>query len=272
MSPLATTRGGSGEPIILIHGIGSSRRVWDRTREPLEQRFDVIAVDLPGFGDQPWFSGPAPGTMSSLATALEAELDRLGLERPHLVGSSMGGWIALELARRGRARGVVAISPVGGASADEARASSRLLRATRIAARLSAPAGGRIFKLRPIRWIGLRAMTSDPGRVSPEDAATASRYMARCTGFPKLVDDAAGGGDLFERNREPFAAIQCPVLIAWGTKDRVLSPRGGPRLAEAIPGAELHVLPGLGHLPMLDHPGLTSELIMEFASGGAERA
>ena len=124
--------------MVLIHGIGSSRTIWDRVRVPLEERFDVIAVDLPGFGDQPWFGSPVPERMESLATAVEEELDRLGIERAHLVGHSMGGWIALELARRGRAIDVLAIAPIGGATEREARASKRELARTRFLARAGA--------------------------------------------------------------------------------------------------------------------------------------
>ncbi len=262
-APLASTRGGSGEPLVLIHGLGSSRTIWDRTRPPLERRFDVIAVDLPGFGDQPWFSGDVPETMDSLASAVEEELDRLGLDRPRLVGHSMGGWIALELARRGSAREVIAISPVGGATAAEARASNRVLKATRIAARLARPGVGLLLRARPLRWVGFRGAAGHPGDVSYEDATNAARYMASSTGFPKLIDEVAGGGDLFERNESGFGQIACPVLIACGTEDRVLSSRGGTRLAEAIPRAELRVLAGEGHSPMLDRPELVSALILE---------
>jgi pimeloyl-ACP methyl ester carboxylesterase len=261
-APLAATRGGSGEPLLLIHGIGSSRTTWDRIRPRLEQHFDVIAVDLPGFGDQPWFGGEVAPRMDSLASAAAEELDRLGLDRVWIAGNSMGGWVALELARRGRALGVVAIGPVGGATRDEARKSHRVLVMSWRSCRLFAPAAGAVARFAPLRWAGFQGAVSDPLDVRPEDAANAIRHMAASTGFERLIDDVAGGDDLIERSRERFSTIECPVLIAFGTRDHILDPRGGARLAEAIPGAEHRELVGLGHAPMLDHPEPIADMII----------
>ena len=260
--PLVTTRGGSGEPMVLIHGIGSRRGIWDRVRVPLEQRFDVIAFDLPGFGDQPWFNDPVPERMDSLATAVTEELDRLGIDRARLLGHSMGGWIALELARRGRAIDVVAVAPVGGATPDEARASMRDMRGSRLAARALLPLVRPITRRPRLRRIALRGSVKDSDLVDPAELEISIRYLARSTGWPKLLPDVAGPGDLIENNREGFGQIDCPVLIAWGTEDGVLSYGAAPRVAEAIPGAELRTLEGHGHSPLLDHPELVAELAL----------
>lgn len=259
---LATTRGGSGEPLLLIHGLGSSRTTWDRLRPLLEPHFDLIAVDLPGFGDQPWLDGGAPGRMESLAGAVEEELDRLGLERAWIAGNSMGGWIALDLARRGRARGAIGIGPIGGATPEEARRSHRILVMNRRSAKLFAPVAGAVARFAPLRWAGFISVVSDPLDVRPEDAANSVRHMAACEGFEHLIDDVAGGGDLIESNRDRFSAIGCPVLIAFGSRDHILDPRGGVRLAEAIPTAEHRELVGLGHAPQLDHPELTADMVL----------
>lgn len=267
--PLGSTRGGSGEPMLLVHGIGSSRRIWDRIRVPLEQRFDVIAIDLPGFGDEPWFRGPVPERMASLATAAAEELDRLGIERAHLVGHSMGGWIALELARRGRALDVLAVAPVGGATEAEARASKRALRQSWLAARALLPAAGPITRSSLLRRIALRGSVKDPDLVDPSQFQTSIRYLARSAGFLKLLGDVAGPGDLIENNRDGFGEISAAVLIAWGTADGVLSYGAAPRVAEAIPGAELRTLDGHGHSPLLDHPELVAELALEGAGARA---
>ena len=267
--PLGSTRGGSGEPMLLIHGLGSRRGVWDRVRARLEERFDVIAFDLPGFGDQPWFDDPVPERMGSLATAVAEEMDRLGIERAHLVGHSMGGWISLELARRGRAIDVLAVAPVGGATEAEARHSKRVLARSRLSARLLGPLVGPITRSPRLRAIALRGSVKDPDLVDPGELETTIRHLARCPGHPKLLPDVAGPGDLIENNREGFGRIDCPVLIAWGSEDGVLDCRGGPRMAEAIPGAELRELPGHGHSPLLDHPELVAELALERAGARA---
>jgi pimeloyl-ACP methyl ester carboxylesterase len=98
MTALAHTRTGAGEPLVLLHGIGSSRRAWDPVIPALAERFDVVAVDLPGFGDSeplPPEVEPRPG---SLAAAVAGLLDDLGITAPHVAGNSLGGWVALELA------------------------------------------------------------------------------------------------------------------------------------------------------------------------------
>lgn len=264
MARLATTRGGSGEPLVLIHGLGSSRTIWDRARPLLERDFDVIAVDLPGFGDQPWPDGAEP-TMDALASAVESELDALGIERPVVAGNSMGGWIAIELGRRGRARDVIAMAPVGGDTPAEARAMKRLLGLNRLAARALAPVSSVALRSKLARRIGFRDVTT--AEVPYSDAVSAAGYMASSQGFTKLLGDVAGPGALIERNRERFAQVRCPVLVVFGSEDRVVAPASGPRIAEAIPGAELRMLAGFGHAPMLDHPSEMAALIAERARG-----
>ncbi|WP_244970064.1 alpha/beta fold hydrolase [Nocardia cerradoensis] len=103
-------RVGTGEPLVLVHGVGSRWQVWEPVIDTLAAHFDVIAVDLPGFGG----SDPLPHTtVDTLTDALHAFLAEQGLERPHLAGNSMGGLIALNLGARGVASSVTAYSPIG---------------------------------------------------------------------------------------------------------------------------------------------------------------
>jgi len=97
-------RTGAGEPLVLIHGIGSRWQVWEPVFDRLSAERDVIAIDLPGFGASPM---PPPGTppgIPSLTSLVGDFLDSVGLDRPHLAGNSLGGWISLELAKQGRVR------------------------------------------------------------------------------------------------------------------------------------------------------------------------
>src|SRR6516162_11880095 len=106
-------RAGSGPPLVLIHGIGSRWQVWDPVLPLLEAHREVIALDLPGFGDSPM---PAPGTppgVASLTRLVSEFLDGLGLDRPHVAGNSLGGWVSLELAKQGRVRTATGLSPAG---------------------------------------------------------------------------------------------------------------------------------------------------------------
>src|SRR4051794_37523494 len=110
---LSHHRAGSGEPLVLIHGVGSQWQVWQPVIPALERERDVIALDLPGFGDSPSLPIGVVPNAAALADAVAGFLDSLGIERPVIGGNSLGGWIALELAARGRARAVVGVSPAG---------------------------------------------------------------------------------------------------------------------------------------------------------------
>ena len=107
------TRTGEGPPLLLVHGLGSHQQVWQPLLPELESRFDVINVDLPGHGHAPRLAPGSPATPEALAAELAKLLDDLGVVRPHVVGSSLGGWIALELAKAGRAESVTAFAPAG---------------------------------------------------------------------------------------------------------------------------------------------------------------
>src|SRR3954453_717030 len=132
-------RAGSGAPLVLLHGIGHTWRGWKPMLPLLEGRFDVLAVDMPGFG----YSEPLPegvdSTPEALADAVEDEMGRAGFDRAHIAGNSLGGWVALELARRGRAETVTAISPAGLQHARERDWGVGILRAIRWLARNSPP-------------------------------------------------------------------------------------------------------------------------------------
>ena len=104
-------RAGSGEPLVLLHGIGSTREDFAALRPRLASEYDVLAVDLAGHGRSPALRGRP--TVQASADVVEADLDALGLRRVHMLGNSLGARLALELARRGRGLAVVAIAPSG---------------------------------------------------------------------------------------------------------------------------------------------------------------
>ena len=108
---LPSDRAGAGEPLLLLHGLGTTRADFDQVFPLLAVHFDVLAVDLPGQGE----AAPVAGqpTVAALADALELDLDERGLDQVHILGNSLGARLALELACRGRARSVVAIARSG---------------------------------------------------------------------------------------------------------------------------------------------------------------
>src|SRR5918995_6284377 len=137
---LAHHRGGSGEPLVLIHGIGHTWRGWKPMLPELERRFDVLSVDLPGHGHSEPLPAGTESTPEALADAVERQMLGAGFDSAHLAGNSLGGWISLELARRGRARTVTAISPAGLQHAREKQWGAGILRGMRwLAANAPAP-------------------------------------------------------------------------------------------------------------------------------------
>jgi pimeloyl-ACP methyl ester carboxylesterase len=105
--------GGAGEPLVLIHGFSGTRLIWEPVLEALEPAHDVLAVNLAGHVGGPELAD-TPVSVTALVDAVERDLDGAGFDTAHVVGNSLGGWIALELATRGRARSVVALAPAGG--------------------------------------------------------------------------------------------------------------------------------------------------------------
>src|ERR671914_2840985 len=161
-------RGGSGEPLVLIHGIGHTWRGWKPMLPLLERSFDVLAVDLPGFGYSPPLPPGIESTPEALADTVERAMDDAGFERAHVAGNSLGGWIALELARRGRAHTVVALSPAGLQHKREKGWGRNVMRAMRWAAR-NLPATEGMLRTRAGRTLVGGAVMARPWRLDPDD-------------------------------------------------------------------------------------------------------
>jgi len=254
---LVHERRGAGEPMVLIHGLGSRWQVWLPVLDAVAAHHEVIALDLPGFGASP--PGGTPPTLDGLATAVEKFLARNGIQRAHLAGNSLGGGIALELGRRGAARSVTAFSPIGFWAVAGRHWSRAALTASRGLARRIPPRAA------------ARLAASPAGR-----AAALSLFYGRTSGLDPqsvLADVAALAGaayfdpvrrslrdHLFTTNSELDAI---PVTIAWGTRDVLLTYRTQSRRARALLPAARHVtLPGCGHLPFSDNPQLCAKLII----------
>jgi pimeloyl-ACP methyl ester carboxylesterase len=257
-SRLDLHRGGSGEPLVLVHGLGHTWRGWKPMLPLLEPRFDVLAIDLPGFGHSPPLPARTTPTAEALADAVERELDAAGFASAHVAGNSLGGWIALELARRGRARTVTAISPLGLALPRESRWGATVLRAMRAAA-LAAPAPEALLRTAIGRTLFAGPAYGKPWRADPDDVIEQTALFANAPGFDSTMEAT------FTPQPLGLTELRCPVLLLWGTKDLILLPRQGRRFERLIPGAELRYLEGLGHTPMSDDPQVLADAIAGFA-------
>jgi pimeloyl-ACP methyl ester carboxylesterase len=267
LSP-ALYRAGEGEPLVLIHGFTATWRCWLPVLGLLVPRFEVIAPTLHGHD-----GGPVPPQVAhSLAHAtdhLESLLDGLGVGTAHLAGNSMGGALALELAKRGRARSVVAISPGGGWAEDDAREVERIIRLfkrTQRSARMTERHHERLLGRPGFRRIGMRDIMARGNLVPAEEAVLLTRSSTRCS----VVDDVFvtmrnGAGRVVDLDQ-----VKAPTLVAWGEKDRLLPiDRHAERFRTEIPGGQFRVLRGLGHTPMWDDPAQIAELIADFATAAS---
>ena len=234
---LAHHRAGAGEPLVLVHGTGSQWQAFRPVLEPLAARRDVIALDLPGFGASPPFPAAAPHTPRAFAEAVAGLLDGLGLRDAHVAGFSLGGGIAYELGRLGRARSVTAISPIGFWTAREVAYCRASLRVIRGMARAMLPAAPALLGTAVGRTLLESQLVGRPWRMNAEDAVQATRNLVLSPGFePEVRDSHVAGYQWTER-------LGVPVTIAWGTRDsspaRPRAPgHGGPRHAvSASPAA-----------------------------------
>ncbi|HEY0574020.1 MAG TPA: alpha/beta fold hydrolase [Pseudonocardia sp.] len=252
-------RGGSGTPILLLHGISVTWRTWKPILPLLEPHHDVIAPTLLGHsGAAPLADGMAP-SLEALVDGVLAELDTLGLDRVHVVGNSLGGWIALELARRGRARSVVAFSPAG---AWHSTARMAVLgTGMRVGMDLMDGLGDQLERLARSprgRRLLLSNLVAHPERYDPDELVADIRAIRHAPVVRPLLRVIA------DRPLQPLPDPGCPVRVVWGRKDRVIPFRHyGEPLLERLPTAELITLDDVGHVPMSDDPDTVARLILE---------
>ena len=257
---LAYDSAGSGPPLVLIHGLASSRRCWDLVVDDLARDFTVYAVDLPGHGDSDPIPGQAETPATEMARAVGAFLDERDIARAHLVGNSLGGWTALEAAADGRARSVTALCPAGlWEPIREPLGAIQFNRKAAVATRRVIPA---VMRVAPLRRTLMRTGAERTATVPYRVAVDAAYAQADARGFEQAHD-----GALHRRfDRAAHVAEDVPVTVAFGDNDRLLpAPRFQQRdLAPAH--ARWEVLWNCGHAPMWDVPSVTTALVRETAA------
>ena len=254
---LAYTRVGRGEPLLLLHGIGHHRQAWDPVIDILAVERDVIAVDLPGFGESLALPDGLAHDLPTMNAALGALCQALEIERPHVAGNSLGGLLALELGREQLVRSVTALSPAGFWSPVERRYAFGILQAMRqTARRMPLPVVERLSRTPAGRAVLTSTIYARPGLRSPEAVVAETLALARAVGFTETL--RAGTSVQFTDDVPGL-----PVTVAWGTRDRLLMRRQGVRAKYVIPRARLVRLPGCGHVPMNDDPALVARVILD---------
>ena len=254
------SRSGQGEPLVLLHPLGSSRAAWDAIVPALAERFDVIAVDLPGFGA----SAPLPASVepspAELAAAVAGMLDDLGIDRPHLAGNSLGGWVAVELAKIRPVRSVTLLSPAGLWRKDTPLYCMVSLRLSRWLARHAGPALSRIVATRPGRMLVFGQLLAHPARLPAAQARSAVRELGTSPGFDAALKATA------RRRIRGAQQVTAPVTVAFGSRDFVLLRHQSRHLGELPPDTRSSTLPGCGHVPMTDDPAGVTDLIITSTS------
>jgi pimeloyl-ACP methyl ester carboxylesterase len=257
-------RAGTGEPVVLLHGITMTWRSWSPVLADLVSRYEVVAPTLAGHDGGPPFTGEL--TIESAADWLACYLDELGIETAHFVGSSMGGSVAIELAKRGRARSVVAFSPPCGWKPGPGSAPdhvARVISRSRAVIRVTAAHSEQVLRSAHFRQVALRDVMRHGHLVPPADAVQLTRSMLACD----VADDAvrmlrAGHATLVDLDR-----VAAPVLLAWAEHDRIVPAKTcSARFREQIPNVEYRLLRGVGHLPTWDDHHLVASTIIDWIS------
>ena len=250
------TPNGSREPLLLLHGLGGSRVVWEPVLGLLSAEREAIVLDMPGFGAAPPLPDGVEPSAANLAAAIKARIDELGVERPHVAGNSLGGWVALEMGREGWAASVTALSPAGlwrrplGPRRRDPHALARRVR----------PLVSLALRLRRPREAMLRTFAARPERIPVREGRELVLGWIDASGYAGA--NRAMRTHLFDPAGYPQ---DVPVTIAWGELDRLVGP---PKPERRPAGARFLTLSDVGHTPTWDDPELVARVLLEASSSG----
>ena len=231
-------------------------RSWELVLPALERHHEVLAPTFVGHAGGPPLRGPVTETL--LADTVEQTMEAAGFETAHIAGSSLGGYVALQLAERGRARSVVAIAPAGGWPRDQAMDELfRRQRDLQAQARRAAAHVDSIVATPEGRQAAMQLLVERADDVPAEIVARQLMALARCDAAPAFLEFVEHAQWHLDAER-----IACPLRFLWGTHDRLLPwPQAAQRYRSAFPHAEWITLDGVGHYPQLEAATETAQLI-----------
>ena len=237
-----------------------SAAAWADVIPLLTDHHEIIAPNAVGHRGGPQLTGEA--SIGSLTDQTERLLDARGLGRVHIAGNSMGGWMAIELARRGRALTVCAFSPAGfwtpGAS-DETHATN-MVRRTRRRVRMVRPVAPALLRFGRMRRLAMRDSAEHGDRLTTAQALDAVLDVASCPASEDILETS--------ESVAPLDLLPCPITLAWSANDRILPPEVyGATARERLPHAKYVLLPEVGHIPMVDDPRLCADTILATTRG-----
>ena len=255
---------GRGDPVVLLHGLGGTKITWLPLLAPLSQRYRVLVPDLPGHGES---SKPkADYSARFYAHAVRQFLDAAEIDEAAIVGNSLGGRIAIELALRSpnRVSGLALLDP----SLPGLRW-RYVLGFTRV---FPTEWGGIPFPLRE-QWMAraIRRLFADPGKLPEQTFDAAAAEFIRVYRSPEArMAFFSSLRHIVSEPQEPFFGslrrIKQPSLVVFGEEDKLVPPRLGARLAEHLPNSEFMVIPNVGHVPQYEAPEVTRDAVLGFLS------
>jgi pimeloyl-ACP methyl ester carboxylesterase len=249
--------------MVCLHGFTDTWRTWELILPALERRFDVLAPTLPGHAGGADLAQDAGDR--ALADAVEQAMDDAGFARAHIVGNSLGGYLALQLAARGRATSVVALAPAGGWAVGDDSFEDTLMHFLTVQEQLVAaiPHVEQIVSTEAGRRRATEAFSERFEHIPADLIAHLMCGAAACRAVGPLIAFARRHGWSIDAE-----LVDCPVRVVWGTEDRLLRwPSAAARYrSEWLPHADWVELDGVGHCPQLDVPLETAQLILDVAS------
>ena len=231
--PVSYEAVGEGEPVVLVHGLSGSTRWWSRNISDLAERYRIYLVDLPGFGKMRRVRRRF--VLAETTSWLSEWMAAVGLERAHLVGHSMGGYVCLRLAaRRPEAvRRLVLVAPAGMPTGRS----------------MVGHLGPLLGAVRYAKPSFLPVLVRDALRMGPATLWRAARDL--------LAEDV----------REDLRRVEAPTLLVWGRRDPLIPPAVGYLLREEITDSRLVVLERAAHVPMFDRPEEFDAALLAFLAG-----
>ncbi|GAB3547394.1 alpha/beta fold hydrolase [Arthrobacter tumbae] len=255
---LNTEQTGSGTPLVLVHGLGSSIRNWDPILPMLQEQREVIAIDLPGFGK----SEPLTGAVSidTLTAAVEQFLREKGLEGADIVGSSMGARMVVEMARRGHTGNVVALDPGGFWNDTQVRIFNSTITASIALVRRIQSVLPSLVKQAAGRTALLAQFSAAPWKLDPDLVLTELRGFSTSRSLDEARRSLAHGP---RQQGAPQGTLKGNLAFGWGRQDKV-TPLSEAAVAMSLyPDATLHVFENCGHFPHWDQPQETARFILD---------
>jgi pimeloyl-ACP methyl ester carboxylesterase len=263
MTERAPIHVGSGEPVLLLHPFMMSQNVWKKVAPAIADtgRYEVLAPTMPGHNGGA--KGPFFLDSGSLADDVERRMDALGWETAHIVGNSLGGWVAFELERRGRARTLTGIAPAGGwrhFTPAKFEIVGKFLAGLPVWV-VTLVFKQKVLKLPFTRWLAHLAISESPDKLSDDDLVDIIDDVSHCPAYYQLLVKSLTLPGLLE-----LAEGKTPTHLVICEKDRVLPhPRFTRHFTKYLPDhTEVTHLDGVGHIPMFEAPDRIADLIVEF--------